>query len=398
MESVGSNNVSEAEPRHRESSRARRILKRVGIGVLAVVMVLSLSAVLYIRHLNGNLTQIAPDNTDGRPDKDVQGALNVLVMGSDTREGANGAGIGGETPGLSDTTMLLHLSASRKFAYGISLPRDAMVERPRCKKKDGSGWSAGGLIQFNAAYAIGGPACTVKTVEKLTNIRIDHFIVVDFVGFRAMVNALDGVKICVPEAINDDVGHISLPAGTYKVNGQQALDYVRVRYGVGTGSDVGRMKRQQVFVSAMIKKVVSAGTLANPVKLLGFLEAATESLTVDTGVDIKLLANIGSQLKSIGLDKIQFITVPNEAYPPDPNRLQWSSTASGLWDLVRADKNLGSRFNGEAIRPEDPDDPESPATGSATGTPSGTPTKNTEQVQEEKDAAARAAGLCTSDN
>ncbi|RZI80671.1 MAG: hypothetical protein EOO67_19255, partial [Microbacterium sp.] len=128
------------------SPGARKILKRVGIGVLALVMVLSLSAVLYIRHLNGNLDTLPIDNTDGRPEKDVAGALNVLVMGSDTRDGANGAGIGGETPGLSDTTMLLHLSKDRKFAYGISLPRDAMVERPRCKKKDGSGWSPAGLI------------------------------------------------------------------------------------------------------------------------------------------------------------------------------------------------------------------------------------------------------------
>lgn len=369
-------------------------------------MVLSLGAVLYIRHLNGNINHVAIDDTDGRPAAvAVAGGqpLNVLVMGSDTREGANGAGIGGETPGLSDTTMILHISANRKFAYGISLPRDAMVNRPRCQKKDGSGWSPGGLTMFNAAYALGGPACTVKTVEKLTNIRIDHFLVVDFVGFRSMVNALKGVEICVPEAVNDDVGHISLPAGTYNVTGQQALDYVRVRHGIGAPTgDVGRMKRQQVFVSAMIKKVVSAGTLANPIRLANFLEAATDSLTADPGVDVKMLANIGGQLKNIGLSKISFITVPVQAYAPDPNRLEWTSEASALWDVIREDKKLGSRFNGDAVSPGSEETPTAPATGtpsgSGTGTPSGTPSKNTEEIQAEKDAAARAAGLCTSED
>ena len=387
---MGSNKVSEEEPRHRVSPRGRRIAKRVGIGFLAVVMVLSLFAVLYIRHLNGNIKREDFDNSDGRPE--ALAGLNVLVMGSDTREGANGAGIGGETPGLSDTTMLLHLSANRKFAYGISLPRDAIVDRPRCKKKDGSWAPAATATMFNAAYAIGGPSCTVKTVEKLTNLHIDHFLVVDFVGFRSMVNALNGVEICVPEAVNDDVGHISLPAGRYKANGQQALDYVRVRHDIGAPTgDIGRMKRQQAFVSAMIKKVVSAGTLANPFKLGSFLEAATKSLTADPGVGINFLKDIGGQLKSIGLNKIQFITVPVQTYVPDPNRLQWSPDAKALWDLVRADKNLGSRFNGEAVSPGS-----GTPSSSATGTPNGTPTKNTDQQQAEKDAAARAAGLCTS--
>jgi len=373
-------------------------------------MVLSLGGVLYIRHLNGNINHEQFDDADGRPAVvDVAGGrpLNVLVMGSDTREGANGVGIGGETPGLSDTTMLLHMSATRKFAYGISLPRDAMVDRPRCKKDDGTWEPAAPASMFNAAYAVGGPSCTVKTVEKLTNIRIDHFLVVDFVGFRAMVDALDGVEICVPEAVNDDVGHISLPAGTYDVTGQQALDYVRVRHDIGAPTgDVGRMKRQQEFVSAMIKKVVSKGTLANPFRLNNFLDAATKSLTADEGVDVQMLANIGNQLKSIGLDKIQFITVPVEAYPLDANRLQWTDQATELWDLLREDKKLSADFIDGAISPGSDNSPGGTPTRSPSGTPSGTPSSlasaapsaEATEEQERKDAAARAAGLCTSEN
>jgi len=371
--------------------------------VLAVLMmVLSTAFVVIYKKFEGNI-DTAPLPDGPRPTPVVKGPLNVLVMGSDTREGANGKGIGGSTPGLSDTTMLLHLSDNRRYAYGVSLPRDAMVERPACKKKDGSGTDPGGLTQFNAAYAIGGPTCTVKTVEQLTNIHIDHFVVLDFVGFRSMVNAIDGVTVCVPEEVNDTVGNINLPAGTYKMSGQQALDYVRVRHDLGAPTgDIGRMKRQQSFVSAMIKKVVSAGTLANPVRLIKFLNAATSSLTTDPGfANLKKLASLGSSLKNIGLENIQFITVPWQPWPEDTNRVEWAPSADTLWRLIRNDRRLSNEFSGDAVSPENPGTtPSSSPTGSASSTPTGTttstPSSTPTKSQEEKDAEAEAAGLCTS--
>lgn len=368
------------------------------------MVIISLVLVGAYEYLQGNIQGINMTGLGNRPTPvKVAGPtqpLNILVMGSDTRAGANGRGIGGSTPGLSDTTIILHISANRKYAYGVSLPRDAMVQRPSCKNKSGHGTDPGGLTQFNAAYAIGGPLCTVKTVEQLTGIRINHFVVVDFVGFRAMVNALGGVTICVPHAVNDDVGHISLPAGTYNVSGQQALDYVRVRHDIGAPTgDIGRMKRQQSFLSAMIAKAVSAGTLANPIRLFNFLKAATKSLTTDTQfANLKELASLGESLKSIGLDHIQFITVPWIPYPPDPNRVEWSSNAPRLWYLIAHDKRLGSQFNGDAVSPGSGAKPSGTPTGKATGpatpgktkTPSAPPT----QSQAQKDANARAAGLC----
>ena len=373
-------------------------------------MVLSGGAVIAYKHFEGNIE--TEEFLGGpRPTPEVKGPINVLVMGSDTREGANGKGIGGDTPGLSDTTILLHLSANRKFAYGVSLPRDAMVERPSCPRKNGNGVDPGGLTQFNAAYAIGGPACTVKTVEQLTGIRIDHFVVVDFVGFRSMVNAINGVTVCVPEEVNDTIGHIQLPAGTYKVTGQQALDYVRVRHDLGAETgDIGRMKRQQTFISAMIKKVVSAGTLANPVRLLKFLDAATNSLTTDPGfANLKQLASLGSSLQSIGLDNVKFITVPWQPWPQDPNRVEWKSEASQLWRLIRRDRQLTAEFDADAVSPGSgagatagvspsatatgtPSGSSSPTDGSstATRTPSAPPTKSAA----ERKADAEAAGLC----
>ena len=386
--------------------------KRVGIGLALVLMVVSTIAVVAYKRLEGNIG--TEDFLAGpRPTEEVHGPINVLVMGSDTREGANGKGIGGDTPGLSDTTILLHLSANRQFAYGVSLPRDAMVERPACPRKNGNGIDPGGLTQFNAAYAIGGPACTVKTVEKLTGIRINHFVVVDFVGFKAMVNAINGVTVCVPTEVNDTVGHIRLPAGTYKVTGQQALDYVRVRHDLGAPTgDIGRMKRQQTFISAMIQKVVSAGTLANPVRLLKFLDAATNSLTTDPGfANLKQLASLGSSLKGIGLDHVKFITVPWEPWTQDPNRVQWKPEAEGLWRLIRRDRPLTPEFEGDAVTPGGDHAVTAGATPSGTpsGSPSGTPSASPSgtpadagsspsstptKSEAQKRAEAQAAGLC----
>ena len=394
------------------------MLKRIGIGVGILAMVLSGGAVVAYKHFEGNIG--TEDFLQGpRPTEEVKGPINVLVMGSDTREGANAKGTGSvsDTPGLSDTTILLHLSADRKFAYGVSLPRDAMVERPACPRKNGNGIDPGGLTQFNAAYAIGGPACTVKTVEQLTGVRINHFVVVDFVGFKSMVNAINGVTVCVPSEVNDTVGHIKLPAGTYKVTGQQALDYVRVRHDLGAPTgDIGRMKRQQTFISAMIKKVVSAGTLANPVHLLKFLNAATNSLTTDPGfANLKQLASLGSSLKGIGLDNIKFVTVPWEPWSQDANRVAWKPEASGLWRLIRRDKPLTPEFDTDAVTPGSgtaatagtsptgtpSKTPSKSPTGSISGSPSGsssgtqTPSSTPTQTEEQQKAAAEAAGLCT---
>ncbi|MCW2755559.1 MAG: LytR family transcriptional regulator [Marmoricola sp.] len=405
--------MSEAEARHRgRTPKARRLLKRIAIGFGVFLMVISLVLFGAYRYLQGNITSIDMTHLGKRPAPVIVAGptqpINILVMGSDTRAGANGKGIGGSTPGLSDTTIILHLSANRKFAYGISLPRDAMVERPSCEYKNGSGVDPGGLTQFNAAYAIGGPLCTVKTVEHLTGIRINHFVVVDFVGFRSMVDAIGGVTICVPSKVNDDVGHITLPAGTYNVTGQQALDYVRVRHDIGAPTgDIGRMKRQQAFISAMIKKVVSAGTLANPLHLFNFLNAATKSLTTDSQfASLRELADLGASLKNIGLDNVQFITVPWQPYAPDPNRVEWAPNATRLWYLVKHDRELGSQFNGDAVSPGSGTSPTSTPTGTPTATPTGTatsgspstpstPTGTSTASAAQKKADAQAAGLCT---
>ena len=390
--------------RHRDHDIARKRAVRIAsVTAVVVSLVIVLGGVFAYRHLNGNITAIDTSKLLGnRPEKVVDKAeplepMNILLLGSDTREGQSGH-IGGETPGLSDTTILLHLSADRKHAYGVSLPRDAMVQRPDCTKEDGT-TVPGELAMFNTAYAEAGPGCTQRTVEQLTGIRVDHFVVVKFDGFKYMVNALGGVPICVPEEVNDDIGKIHLAQGAYDATGDQALDYVRLRHQLSENGDIGRMKRQQVFLASMANKAISAGTLANPVKLYKFLDAATKSLITDPSLaNVKDLGNMANQVRNIGLKNIQFITVPWETYQPDHNRVVWAPEANRLWRLLRNDKeltpDLSKNVTTAADKPsggpsKSPGAKKSPSPSqSASGSPSPTPT------EEAKAETAREFGLC----
>ena len=394
--------------RHRDHDVARkRAVRLASLTAIVVTFAIVLGGVFAYRHLNGNITAIDTADLLGnnRPEKVKNNAepldpMNILLLGSDTREGQSG-NIGGDTPGLSDTTILLHLSADRKRAYGVSLPRDAMVERPDCEREDGT-VVPGQLAMFNTAYAEGGPACTQKTVEQLTGIRVDHFVVVEFDGFRHMVNALGGIPICVPQEVNDTVGNIHLPAGSYEASGDQALNYVRLRHGLSENGDIGRMKRQQVFLASMANKAISAGTLANPVKLYNFLDAATKSLTTDPGLaNIKDLGTMANQLRNIGLKNIQFMTVPWETYQPDHNRLVWAPEAKRLWQRLENDKELtpglvkhvttaADEPSGGASKGPGGNKSQTPSpSGNATAQPSPTPS------EEAKAAEAREFGLCS---
>lgn len=373
------------------------MLKIVAASVALVLVVVAVGVFVVVHHLNGNITTLDTGNgalgtrptplpqAKGEPNKPV----NILLLGSDTRKG-QGKAIGGDTPGLSDTAILLHVSASRKLTYGVSLPRDAMVQRPSCRRKDGNGTAPAAFEQFNQAFSVGGPLCTVKTVEHLTNVHIDHFIVIDFKGFKKMVDALDGVEVCVPQPVDDTTGHIQLPAGTYNVKGERALDYVRVRHDLGVeNGDIGRMKRQQAFLGSMANKAMSAGTLSNPKRLYSFLDAATKSLTTDTGLgSVRKLFAMGRSLKDIDLDRVQFITVPFEEYPPDHNRLQWTPAAKQVWQRIRHDQPLGSTFAKDATHASTARPGKKKAHSTSSASPSATPS--------EQAAAERAAqnGLC----
>ena len=368
--------------------RRGRVRKRHTVGkvLLATVVVLALATglgvVFLYRHLNGNLQVLDPTTQlSDRPEvTGPRGAMNILVMGDDTRQG-KGNKIDGEAgAGGSDTTLLLHLSADRQHAYGISIPRDLLVDRPECKTKSGSAISAQTGAMWNAAYAVGGAPCTIQQFEQLTNIRLDHFIVVDFNGFKGMVDAVGGVSMCIPDDIDDPAHHIHIAAGTRKLKGNEALSYVRERYTIGNGSDVGRVKRQQAFIASMAHSVVTAGTLARPDRLVRFLDSATKSLTVDPGLkNVIKLAELGGQFKDIGLDNIRFITIPITPAPSDPNRLVLQQPqANQIWAKLRNDKPLTKRLSSDVISAGNlpGGSPSGEPSSSPSSSPSGTPSSS----------------------
>jgi LCP family protein required for cell wall assembly len=358
---------------------ARRVATWIA-GGLAVVLaaVVGVSAVAVWR-LKGNITAVditgqlgdRPSTSAATAGEAAGGAeapapLNVLVLGSDSREGANGF-VGGttRTGARSDTTLLLHLSADRTRALAVSIPRDSMVDLPSCTDRAGQ-VQAGGLRQFNDAYTVGGAACTQRTVEQLTGVRVDHYVVVDFAGFKDMVDALGTVPICLPHAVNDTRHHIQLPAGRSRVDGEQALAFVRERYALGDGGDLGRIGRQHAFIAAVLQEATSAGTLTNPPKLYSFLSAATRSVTMDPELaGLPTLVSLANQVEQVGLRNIRFVTVPTSAFPADPNRLQWAPSADELWRAVRTDAPVV--FTAPGTRTPTP-------TPSATTTPSDTST------------------------
>ncbi|WP_418062101.1 LCP family protein [Pimelobacter simplex] len=374
-------------PRGRRSGGGRRkapqpgktVFKVIAASLLSLAMATGVGVVLVYNNWNGNLKREDVSTLlSNRPTKEkVAGPsepLNILVMGSDTRAG-KGNGIDGEAGGgLSDTTILFHLSANREFAYGISIPRDTAVMRPECKRKGGGVVpAASGYEKWNAAYSYGGPSCTIQQFEQLSKIRVDKYVVVDFNQFRDMVNALGGVEVCIPEDIDDNEHNIHLKAGTREIKGAEALTYVRVRYRVGDGTDTQRTRRQQAFIGSMISKALSADMLARPDHLIGFMNAATSSLQTDFK-SIAQMADLAVTARGIGPDNIKFVTTPWAYSDKVSGGIEWTPEVLKLWQLVRKDKPLTPEFLKDALSAGDKPDGTPSATGTASGTPGGTGT------------------------
>lgn len=357
--SSGSGPVGEGPKRKGKAARRHTVGKVLLASALTLAIITGLGVVFFYRHLNGNLNVIETSELlgDDRPDKvkpqGPQEPLNILVMGSDTRD-CDGCALDNETGGdASDTTILMHLSADRERAYGISIPRDSLVDRPSCETESGEDTAEAQDVMWNEAFSIGGPTCTATQFEALTGVYVDHLVVVNFAGFEDMVDAVDGVPVCIPEDIVDPEHGINIPAGNREISGREALNYVRARYTLGDGSDISRIKRQQAFVAAMAAKVISADTLARVDRLLKFLNATTKSLSVDEGLDsLVKIAKVGVTFNGIGLDNIQFLTVPNGYFPSDSEnagRVFWEDSSKKLWKQIEADEPLSKQFTGDAI-------------------------------------------------
>jgi LCP family protein required for cell wall assembly len=336
--------------------RSSRWLKAVGF-TLAGTLVLAAAGAGYVYwHLNHNIKSVDINSAlgDNRPAKTQSlptagastsatplpsEALNILVLGSDSRSGKRNQALGGGSSegARSDTAMVVHLDAGRTEATIVSIPRDTLVTRPSCPLPDGGSTAEASRVMFNTAYSVGGPVCAVKTVELMTNVRMDHYLEIDFAGFADLVDALGGVTVTTDEDIHDDDSHLDLTAGEHHLDGTKALALARTRHGIGDGSDLGRIGLQQKLVRALLQQISSTNLLTSPTKLYSVADAVTGSLTTDTGLDsLTELMSLGESLKGLAADDVKTVTMPVVTAPSNPNRVVAKEpAASELWESLR---------------------------------------------------------------
>lgn len=373
-------------PAHARAIRTHGIARSVGLVATAALAFGAVGGASALSSIGGNISasnglelvtdrpeQPTPDPSDPNAGK----PLNILVMGSDERGGENGHEVAGVEGMRSDTTILVHLSADRSRVEMVSIPRDSRVDVPACNTTNGK-TTAPANTRFNAAFAngatVGGDvdsaaACTTQTVESLTDVFVDGFVVVDFAGFQNMVTAIGGVPICIPEAIDSPKADLQLAAGWQTLDGTQALGFARARYGVGDGSDLSRIGRQQQLLAATVNQVLSKNVLSDLGQIYGFVDAGTRSLTMSDNLSsIPSLAGLAFSLKGASSGNITFMTVPNTADPQNPDAtVVWTPEADELWAKVRANEPIVAPSPEEATAGTGAD----AATG-ATAPPSGT--------------------------
>jgi LCP family protein required for cell wall assembly len=287
---------------------------------------------------------------DNRPKKESS-AVNYLIVGSDTREGLSRAEIkrlkvGGTEVAAgkrSDTMLLIHISKKRDKAAIISIPRDTYALIPEHTTSQGKVIPAT-HSKINSAFNWGGAPLLIQTFEEMSGLRIDHYIEVNFVGFVRMVDALGGVEICTKKDIDDPKSHLVLPAGRHTLDGVDSLKYVRTRQFDGLG-DLGRMKRQQEFAGAMLRKATSAGVLLNPVKMIDFINSALDSVVTDEGLSQRDLLTLGKQLRNLSASSVRTLTIPLKYYNYSRNGV----SAAVLWDPVLAPELFERIKNDDAL-------------------------------------------------
>ncbi|MFI1162872.1 LCP family protein [Streptomyces sp. NPDC020801] len=338
---------SRTKGRRRKPPTGRRRALTVTAWTAAGVVVLGGTGAGYLYFkLNDNLKTVDINQALGgdRPGKADNGSENILVLGSDTRSGSNKKLGGGTDDGSarSDTAMIVHVYEGHKKASVISVPRDTLVDRPECTDTKGTTHSAARGVMFNEAYSTGGAACTVKTVESLTGLRMDHYLEVDFSGFQKLIDELGGVQVTTTKAIHDPDSHLNLAAGPHTLGGQQALGLVRTRHGVGDGSDLGRIQLQQAFVKALVNQVKHIGVFTSPKKLYDLADTATKAVTTDSDIgSVNSLMSFADGLKGISSSHMDMVTMPVRYDPTNPNRvIVEKAKAQQVWSALKNDRPI----------------------------------------------------------
>ena len=319
-----------------------------GAAILTTFAVVATSLVAYAKY-RGLVGSIHREDVTaamlGKRPPDTAG-LNILVIGSDSRQGLGrkfGANVLGSR---SDTSMLLHIAPGHTRADIISFPRDSMVPVLACSN-DGQGHTGqtaqpGTLERLNATFSAGGAPCLWRTLEQETGIRIQHFVEVNFASFQSIVNDVGGVPVCLPFAINNPQSRLHLGAGKRVVNGAQALAFVRLRENIGQGSDTQRIQRQQYFLAAVMQKLKTTSMLSQPTRIFNVVRDVAKSLTTDSALDLSTMLRIADSMKSLNSSSVQLVTVPVVPYVGDPAaELSWEQPqAARMFRAIEGDRAL----------------------------------------------------------
>ncbi|MFF3333479.1 LCP family protein [Streptomyces sp. NPDC002888] len=331
--------------RKREKAGGRRTGRKILIGLGVLVVAAGGTGYWLYSDLNNNIKGVDIDKAigDDRPEKLPTSGQNILILGSDSRAGANAELDAGNVSGArSDTALVVHIPEGRKKAVAVSIPRDTLVTRPECTKSDGDKVASAKRVMFNSIYSLAGPACTVKTVEQMSGVRMDHYMEIDFAGFKGLVDAIGGVTVTLDEPIKGSKGGLTLDAGTHKLDGTDSLKFVRTRYGYGDGSDLGRIGLQQKFMIALLSEIKKQDLLGSPTKAYKIADNLTEALTTDSDLaSLTKLTEFGRSLDGIDPANMDTIMLPVAYDKVDPNRVVAAEPqASTLWKAIRTDETI----------------------------------------------------------
>ncbi|MFC7455878.1 LCP family protein [Brachybacterium sp. GCM10030267] len=333
--------VQRPRGRHRAMSPRRKVRLRrtllvtgalLAVAVLAGVMIpaMRLQGSLETAPLRAGTDEADPLPTDG---------MNILVLGSDSRDLTSGNFEQGDGSKRSDSLMVVHLAEDDDRIDVVQIPRDTVLELPACADAGrGEAPSRRGMINSALNY---GPACSVRAAEELTGVGIDHFVEVDFDGFADIIDALGGIPVHLEETLQDPFADLDLPQGDQVLDGYQALAWARTRHAVGDGSDIARLDHQKEVIDAIANTVRHDGVLNRPDRLYSFLDAVIASLTVDDDLgSVRALATLATRVSHVDQDDITIVTMPWEPAPGDPNRVVPSADAEDVFTSLTEDVPL----------------------------------------------------------
>jgi LCP family protein required for cell wall assembly len=338
-------------PRESHGRRPRRRAGLIAGGIVAGIVALVLvggSLAVYVKYrqvwdsiqrvdVSGDLKGVKQPPADPH-------ALNILLIGSDSRSGENGKIGGADAGARSDTVMILHIAPGAHRAVVLSFPRDSMVPIYSCTGEGGTPGQTQDTAereQINATFADGGPGCLWKTLELSTHIHLNNFVEMTFVGFEKIIDDLHGVTVCLPEAVDDPMSHLDLAAGRHHIYGYQALAFWRTREDLGMGSDLQRIQRDQFLMAALLQGIEKSGLLTSTSKLTKVIGDVADHMTTDKGLTQETMLKIAQSVHGLSSKSVEFIEVPTVPYPPNPLAwVEWSPSAGQLFASVAHDTKL----------------------------------------------------------